>query len=191
MKIQSLISVRHTAQATELAGAQDGNAWAKATRSVVDTAASGVHAIDFTAITLATVSWLREAILELVRYAAVTRPDVFLIAANACDLVGEEIAVALEAKKSLLILADVSASLEVTRPRLLGKLDPALDESFRAIVGKVECDASYLARTLPQLGLTAANNRLSALESKGVLISERRGRSRVYRPIMKGLIYGN
>lgn len=191
MNVQSLIPVRETARSAELAGAQDGMSWAKAMRSVVDAAVSGVHAIDFTGITLATVSWLREAILELVKYASVTRPDVLLIAANASHLVIEEMGIALEARKSVLILADVSPSMVATKPRLIGWLDHALDESLRAIVGIPECDASYLVKALPQLGLPAANNRLSALESKGVLTSERRGRSRIYRPILEGLSYGN
>lgn len=191
MNVTSCLPVSDADAATELTGALNGAAWFQGMRRLIDAADPGLHALDFAGVRLATVSWLREAVLALVKYAAALRPDLLLIAANATDLVKEELSVALEATSSVIIAADVSTSLKVLQPVLLGRLDTALDETLRAILGRNECDASFLSQALPPLGLSAANNRLAALESRGVLTSERRGRSRIYRPVMEGLRYGN
>lgn len=191
MNVQSSVPVRSASDGDVLAGAQDGCNWALRTRAAIDRADSGFHAVDFVGVRLATASWLREAVLGLVTYARATRPDIRLIVSNASPAVLEELQVALEHTKAVLIAAHVPASKRILRPRLIGTLDQALDESLKAVVGRTESDAPFLTRTFPQLGLSAANNRLSALEERGALISERRGRSRVYRPILEGLSYGN
>lgn len=84
----------------------------------------------------------------------------------------------------------VDASGMPSDPELLGHLDSALYETLVVVGGNTMFDASVVSNSLPHVSLSAANNRLAALESKGVLKSTRRGRSRMYRPVVEGLRYG-
>lgn len=190
MNVCSIIPVTKFAKTTELAGAADGATWFQSARQRLDTAEPGAHAIDFDSVRIATVSWLREGPLALRKYAAAMRRDILLIVANLSQLVCEEIEVALDATGMVMIGAEVASDLEVLRPVLMGTLDPALKQTLRAVEGRAEFDASFISRALPGVGLSAANNRLAALEAKGTLKSERRGRNRVYCPVIEDLHYG-
>jgi DNA-binding transcriptional ArsR family regulator len=191
MNVCSTIPVAELARSTDLAGAADGMAWFQAARLRLDTAEPGLHALDFTSVRLATVSWLREGPLALRKYAAAMRPDILFIVANLAPLVREELEVAIEATGAMMIRADLSSDFQVRNPVLMGRLDPALCETLRVVEGQIEFDASFVSRALPGVGPSAANNRLAALESKGILKSERRGRTRVYRPLLEDIRYGH
>lgn len=190
MNVCGIISVAVTADATELAGAVNGQVWYFAARAQVDQASAGICAIDFGGIRLATVSWLREGVIALIRYARVMRPDIVLVAANLAQLVREELQLALEATGEVCVDVGTLGG-ETVAPAVLGKLDPALRETLKAVEGATEFDASAVRRSIPDLALSAANNRLAALEMKGVLTSERRGRTRIYRPLLEKLRYGH
>lgn len=187
MNVCSDIPVAELAGSTDLAGAVDGAAWFRAARQRLDTVEPGLHAIDFTEVRLATVSWLREAVIGLQKYAATMRPDTVLIVANLADLVREELAVALEATGRVTVAATVSPNLQIHSPVLMGRLDPALSETLGVVQGQREFDASFVSRALPHVGLSAANNRLAALEDRGILKSQRRGRARLYDPVLEDL----
>lgn len=184
------IPVSEIARSTDLAGAADGAAWFQAARPRVDAAPPGLLAIDFAGVRIATVSWLREGVLALCRYAATMRPDLRLVATGLTPLVREELEVALDATGAVLIVAGFEPNSPPTQPVVLGRLDTALRDTLRATEGKPEFDATFVSRAIPGVGVSAANNRLAALETKGILISERRGRSRVYRPLLENLRYG-
>ena len=191
MNVMSVIPVATLARSADLAGAADGVAWFQVARVRLDTAERGLHAIDFAGIRLATVSWLREGVLALMKYAAAMRPDIVFIVANLGDLVREELAVALEATGTVGVAADLASDNRVRNPVLMGRLDPALNETLRAVRGQKEFDASFVSRALPHVGLSAANNRLAALQTRGILKSERRGRTRVYHPVLENMNYGH
>ncbi len=191
MNICTSISVRKTARSAELAGATDGLAWFQAARQIVDSAPPGFCAIDFAGVRLATVSWLREGALALCRYAAAMRQDVNLVASGLSSTVREELEVALEATGQVLIATGSTTESSFQHPVLLGRLDPALGAALAAVEGQFEFDATFVSAAIRGLGASAANNRLAALEAKGILTSERRGRSRLYRPLVENLHYGH
>lgn len=188
MKICSTIIVADLAKSTELAGAQNGAAWTASARTIIDRAAGGLIILDFQGIRLATVSWLREAILTLRRYADAVRTDLLFAATNLAPLVREEFEETLRATGNVFLLLPENGD---PKPLLIGVLDPALRETLIAVDGKPEFDATVISRSIPAVGASAANNRLAALEKKGILTSQRRGRLRVYRPVLEGLVYGN
>jgi len=190
MKVQSSISLTQTAGTTDLVGALGGAAWFKSNRDLLGLAPAGLLALDFGGVRIATVSWLREAVLALLRYAAALRADITIVIANMTPVVKEELSIALESDGWAIVGANMSPSLELSEPVLLGRLDAALDEALRAVCKTRVSDAPALSRALPPLKLSAANNRLAALESKGLLRSERRGRVRLYRPVVEGLNHG-
>lgn len=190
MNVCGIIPVSALSPSASLAGAADGAVWFQEARPRVDAANHGLLVIDFTGIQLATVSWLREGALALCKYAAAIRPEVRLAAAGLSPLVREELEVALEATGTMLIAADLGSKSQLIHPLILGRADPALCDTLQAVEGQAEFDATFVCRALPGVGLSAANNRLAALEAKGILTSERRGRSRVYRPLLEDLRYG-
>jgi DNA-binding transcriptional ArsR family regulator len=190
MKVCGIIPVSELARSADLAGAADGAVWLQAGRRRVDAAQTGLHAIDFSGVRIATVSWLREGILALLKYASAVRQDLRFVATGLSEIVREELEVALEATGGVLIAADISPDRVLTAPIVLGRLDPALHDTLQAVEGQLEFDATFVSRAIPGVGLSAANNRLAALESKGILVSERRGRSRHYRPLLENLRYG-
>lgn len=190
MNVCGNIPVSEIARSADLAGAADGAAWFQAARQPVDAAPSGLLVIDFSGVRLATVSWLREGPLALRKYAAAMRPDLHFVVTNLSQLVREELEVALDATGFVLIAADLTADSQPQNPVVMGRLDPALRDTLLAVEERSEFDATFVSRAIPGVGVSAANNRLAALESKGLLISERRGRSRLYRPLLENLRYG-
>ncbi len=191
MKIGKSISLFAVTGRTELAGAIDGSAWYQDARSQLDTVDDGAFVLDFNGIRIATVSWLREGVIALVKYAAAIKPDVVVVVANLSDLVREELQVALEATGTVVIEAAIGSSSQLVSPTLLGRLDQALSETLAAVAGEQTFDAPFVCKALPHVGASAANNRLASLEGKNILRSHRTGRSRIYRPVLKGLRYGN
>ena len=190
MKICTIIQVLDHADAAELAGAASGAMWSQAVRPIIESAAPGLHALDFTGVRVATVSWLREGVLAIKNYSHAVRPDVMLLVVNLPELVREELVVALEATSGVMIGAELSQELEIHAPCVLGRLDLALGETLRVVQHEREFDAPFVSREVPNLALSAANNRLAAIESKGILKSERHGRGRIYRPVLENLNYG-
>ncbi len=65
MNVCNTIFVAEIAASNELAGATNGAAWFVAAREKLDAVPPGLHVINFQGIKLATVSWLREAVLAL------------------------------------------------------------------------------------------------------------------------------
>jgi len=190
MNVCEIILVSIFSPSSNLAGAADGAAWYQEARPRVDAANPGLFVIDFTGIQLATVSWIREGALALCRYAAAIRPEVRLAVTGLSPLVREELEVALAATGTLLIAIDLGSNSQPTHPVILGRADPALCDTLQVVEGKSEFDAAVVCRALPGVGLSAANNRLAALEARGIFTSERRGRSRIYRPLLEDLRYG-
>lgn len=191
MKMCGTISVSEIARSADLAGAADGAAWLQRARPHVDAAPAGLYAVDFSGVRIATVSWLREAILALLKYASAVQPELRFVATGLSEIVREELEVALQATGGVLIAAAIGPDRDLTTPIVLGQLDPALHDTLLAVEGQLEFDATFVSRVLPRVGLSAANNRLAALEAKGILVSERRGRSRHYRHLLENLRYGH
>lgn len=191
VNVRSMRAVRAPSEPAHLAGALAGLSWFERMVPVFEREVAGLHALDFTDVGLATVSWLREGPVALLTRLGQVGSGVVLVAANAPPLVREEIVVTLDARNCVMLAARVSASLHSTEPELLGTLDPALDQTLKAILATPEFDAKVVVERIAELSLQAANNRLASLEARGVLASERRGRRRVYRQVLEGIRYGN
>jgi len=190
MKKCHVIRVLADTESDLLAGAASGSEWCRSVRASIESLEYGLVALDFSGVRLATVSWLREGVLSLVEFTRAVRTGVQLVAANLVPAVQEELAIALDASREVLVAVELDPSGQIDRPRVIGRLDPALRDALRVVQDLDEFDAPMLSRAIGGLGLSAANNRLAAIEAKGVLRSERRGRGKVYRPVLEGLHYG-
>ncbi len=191
MKIDfTILAVQHTS-AEEFAGASNGKTWFEAVRQVADRLDRGLLSVDFGGVRIATVSWLREGLIALQKYLSIMRPEIIMVVANLAPLVREELEVGLNATGRVMIVGEQDNHGNLKNPVILGRLDSALRETLTAVRGLREFDAVAVSRSVKNLGLSAANNRLMALQVRGILKSERRGRGRVYQPVLEELSYGN
>jgi len=191
MKIVVKLPVSKYSPTTELAGAIAGSAWFLKAREEIDAVDSGFCVVDFDGIRLATVSWLREGLIALQKYTVAMRPQIVLAVTHLEPVVREELEVALQATSNVMLSVEDAVNDDIRAVSVLGRLDPALDETLQVVRDKAEFDASFVSENLKSVGLSAANNRLAALEARGLLKSERRGRSRFYRPLVELMTYGN
>lgn len=139
---------------------------------------------DFTDIDLVTGSWLNAAFVPLVRWAADDRNDLFPVVCNALPEVLEELSLVANWTHTCFLAAE--GPVPPTRATLVGTLDLAQRATLEAVVGLGVATGAGLERRMPgeRIGATAWNNRLKDLHGKRLLRRERRGRERVYTPLV-------
>lgn len=149
--------------------------------------------LDFDGIEIATGSFLREAVMAFRDYCRSHHPNLYPVIANANAEVIEELAMVLKATGQALVAGSYHGGDQVQEARIVGVLDEkqrvALDAVFEAGQG----EASQLQKKYSRkenISVTGWNNRLAALSSKGILMEFRSGRSKVYRPVVEGLVHG-
>lgn len=173
-----------------LAGAREGNtAQERMLREVLATFSEVVE-IDFAGVEVATASFLREAVFGL--RSALERQGVRtpLIALNAAPAVEDDLTLVARTLGTAIVSA---SSEQPSKGRVLGVLDEAQRAALAALRDAGEASASELhdrVRSDPPVQVTAWNNRLSALASKGVAVEVRHGREKRYRPVLQELEYG-
>jgi len=91
----------------------------------------------------------------------------------------------LAAENDAILACSLSTDDVATEVRVIGELDHTqkltMDEVFR----RGEVDAIMLSQTSNEVGSTAWNNRLAALSGKGLVIEEKKGRIKLYRPVLE------
>lgn len=184
------IQLDKIAGSSVLAGAAAG---AAAQRNIV-TELSGrppkICALECDGVEFASASFIREAVFgtrDALRRAGVSTQ---LVLVNAKSVVREEVLLVARTLGSSVVHAVMSTRGLVT-PTLLGELDEAQRETLYLVLRLGEATASDLAAEKPSVKPTAWNNRLTALLDRGVLTEGRRERHKVYRPVVKGLSYGD
>lgn len=174
-----------------LAGATAG---AQGMAKLISTISNGTHRVvflDFSGIEAATGSYLRECMLGFRSYCRRTQPEVYPVVANMAPVVEEELRDLLVQLSDAFVSCRVSKAGKVTDAKILGRLDERQAETLRAVVGAGEANARKLAeQSGDHVGVTAWNNRLAALASKGILTERRSGRLKFYAPVFKELRYG-
>lgn len=184
-----MLQIQESRGGSILAGAREGRAAQE--RLLVQALADFLEVIelDFSGVEAATASYLREAVFGL--RAALERHGVRtpLIILNANQVVEEDLALVARSLGTSI----VSGSIVAQRGRVLGVLDEAQRETLSALARLGEASASELHDQVPSdppVQVTAWNNRLAALASKGVVVEIRRGREKRFRPVLKELEYG-
>jgi hypothetical protein len=143
--------------------------------------------LDFRGIDFATSSFLREAVLGLRDYCTKTQANLYPVVANACDVILDELDFLLRSKGDAVVVCKVDRRGNVTSPSIVGELHEKQRLTFEAVVSAREADAAFLEKQFgrsEQIHITGWNNRLSALVAKGVLMEVKKGRSKVYRPVV-------
>lgn len=140
--------------------------------------------LDFSRIASATVSFLREGPLAYRRLLRRERSHIYPVFANLTPPVVDSLDQFLSAGGDAVLQCEI-ADMQIPRNvRLLGRLDPKQDLTFAAVRELGEVTAARLAAKNSELdgvGVTAWNNRLAALNAKGLVMEFRRGRGKTYR----------
>lgn len=180
-----------------LAGAPNGRtAFAKLlAKAVQEPLAPEPLYLDFAEVDIATASYLRESVLQfrdIIRRQQ--RSNFYPVVANANAQVMEELALLIQASNGILMTCVLNDRGTPSQPLLIGNLDPKQKLTFELVNRKGETDASELMRdhsadeTVKQ---TAWNNRLAALAGLGLIYELSQGRSKRYKALFGGAVYGH
>lgn len=172
-----------------LAGAIPGKAMlAKLITSVEPTNEPEPVLLSFEGVEAATGSFLREAVLGFRDYCTKTQPNLYPVVANANDVIVDELEFLLKLNGDALLVCNLDGNGKVGSSRILGHLNEKQQLTFDAVLAAREADAATLEskyRKTEQIQITGWNNRLSSLVAKGVLMEIRKGRSKIYRPVLE------
>ena len=143
--------------------------------------------LDFTAIEVATASFLRESVIGFRDYARRSLENVYPAVANLAPTVAEELEFFVRARGDVLWSCELGSDDNVIRARLIGELDPAQRSTFDAALELGAITAPELAARFAdqQIGPTAWNNRLSALATKGLLVERKQGKTKSFGPLLE------
>lgn len=144
--------------------------------------------LDFKRVDVATGSFLREAVLGYRNYCTRTQPDIYPVVADANDVIIDELDFLLKLNGDALVVCALKSGNRVKSTRILGQLHEKQQLTFDAVLAAGETDAAALEsqfRGSEQIQITGWNNRLSSLVAKGLLMEVRKGRSKVYRPVVE------
>lgn len=144
--------------------------------------------LDFRSVSLATSSYLSEAVLALRDHLHLRRVPAYTVVANLNEKVRDEFDELLGRAHDALLACDLSEDGQVSDPQLIGYLEPKLRQIFDLARSKGEVGATDLhanAGETETIGPTAWNNRLNALAEKGLLREFSAGRAKRYRPILE------
>jgi hypothetical protein len=122
------------------------------------------------------------------------RSNFYPVVANANAQVIEELTLLIQASNDILMTCALDEQGIPSQATLIGNLDPKQKLTFDLVNQKGETDASELMRehgadeTVKQ---TAWNNRLAALAGLGLIYELSQGRTKRYKPLFGGAVYGN
>jgi hypothetical protein len=171
-----------------LAGAPRGKeALAKIITAVRSPSEPTAVLMDFSGIKVATASFLRESVIGFRNYCTNTERNLYPVLANANELILEELEFLLKLHGDALISCETASNSKVQSTRILGHLNEKEKLTFDAICAVGEVDAALLASKFDKtdaIKITGWNNRLAALVNKGVVMEIRKGRSKLYRPLL-------
>ena len=142
--------------------------------------------LDFTAIQIATASFLREAVIGFRDYARQSLRNVYPAVANLAPAVAEELDFFVRARGDAMWSCELDSGDTVIGAQLIGELDSAQRSTFEAALEFGAITAPELAARFAdqRIGPTAWNNRLSALATKGLLIERKQGKTKSFSPLL-------
>jgi len=174
---------------TVLAGAIPGKAMLARLIAVVEPAFEPEPVLlNFDGVEAATGSFLREAVLGFRDYCTKTQPNLYPVVANANEVILDELAFVLKFNSDAFLVCSTDKHGNVKSSRVLGHLNEKQQLTFDAVIAVREADAAMLEtkyRQTEKIQITGWNNRLSSLVAKGVLMELKKGRSKVYRPVLE------
>lgn len=168
-----------------LAGSQSGMRMYQALWEIAQTASPGLFILDFTRISVATSSFLRESVVKFRGALRQERPDLYPVVSNVSMEVEEELVGLLNQMGEALWVFKFGKSASKAN-RLIGRIDPKLRESLDLIEQGIGYDAATLwnhTKPTESIGITAWNNRLASLAKQGLVFESRVGKQKYFHPL--------
>ncbi|MFN2511728.1 MAG: hypothetical protein ABR568_09830 [Pyrinomonadaceae bacterium] len=144
--------------------------------------------LSFDRVDVATGSFLRESVFGFRDYCTKTQPNLYPVVANANEVIVDELEFLLRLSGDALFTCIVDEHGKVESSHIIGQLNDKQRLTFDAVLEAREADATTLQRKYgqtEQIQITGWNNRLSSLVVKGILMEIKKGRSKVYRPVLE------
>ena len=144
--------------------------------------------LDFKGVNVATSSFLRAGILAFRDHCVRMGLNLFPVLANINNEIVDDLKVMLEQRGDAFLVCDLSDKGRVTSARLIGSLDDKQRLTLEAVIREGETDAATLKEKhekTEKIGATGWNNRLSSLAEKGLVVEVKRGRGKLYRPVLE------
>ncbi len=150
---------------------------------VSETTPGDILFLDFRDVTTVTGSWLNQALVPFVRWAADARINLFPILLNVGTNCIDDLQLVAQWTDSCFLVATGSTPKAAT---LVGVLDSAQKNTLKAVIQELEVTGARLERVRRESGVkaTAWNNRLKDLFDRRLIRREKRGRQQVYGPVV-------
>jgi hypothetical protein len=144
--------------------------------------------LNFKGVNVATSSFLRAGVLAFRDHCVRMGLNLFPVLANINDDIADDLKVMLEQRGDAFVVCDMSDDERVSSIRVVGSLDEKQRLTLEAVIQEGETDAASLKEKhedTEKIGTTGWNNRLTSLAEKGLVMEVRRGRGKLYRPILE------
>jgi hypothetical protein len=144
--------------------------------------------LDFKGVNVATSSYLRAGILAFRDHCVRMGLNLFPVLANINNEIVDDLKVMLEQRGDAFFVCNLDAKGRVSSVRVVGSLDEKQRLTLEAVIQEGETDAATLKEKheeTERIGTTGWNNRLSSLAEKGLLVEVKRGRGKMYRPVLE------
>lgn len=178
-----------------LSGALEGRrALLQLAERVLDTADAQILFLDFKDVAVATASFLRSAVFEFRDSLRRHKSSRYVMVANANSSVVDELAELAKYTGDALLICSLDETGKSTGVRLVGQLDSKQQLTFELVNQLHEADVSEIvdaSLTKEKIGKTAWNNRLAALEGRGLIMELRQSRPKRYKSMCDEAPNGN
>lgn len=147
--------------------------------------------LNFKGVNVATGSFLRSAILAFRDHCVRAKLNLYPVLANVSDDIIGDLKLMLEPRGDAFMVCELDGGSTVSSVRLVGSLDDTQRQTLEAVRRKGEADAITLKTVHDEekgtegIGVTGWNNRLASLAEKGLVVEIKRGRTKLYRPILE------
>jgi hypothetical protein len=188
--IMQSIKIRDFTQQTFLVGAGAGREMFREIVGALEINREvGTVMVDLKGIDHVSASYFREAFVAFRNYCRTQGTQVVFVNAGQSTL--EDASLLADQAKDVYLFGDEDRT-EISNVHVVGRLDPKLDTTLKMLLDLGQGDAKTLKERSSEVTvITAWNNRLAALVSLGVLVEQRSGKTKIYRPVFEGLQYGN
>jgi len=181
-----IYSIRRLANTEVAAGAQAGRRVFVALVSAVSQPSEPQPVfLDFKGIEAATGSFLRECVFAFRDHCRHAMENAYPVVANATAVVVEELAFYAKSQADAVWHCELSEHGRVGSPNLIGRdnLEAGQQQALKWVDELPEATAPAMTQQSGQAGgAPARNNRLSALAAQGLIMEQRRGKTKIFRP---------
>lgn len=147
--------------------------------------------INFVGVKVVTGSFLRSAILAFRDHCVRAGLNLYPVLANISDEIAEDLKLMLEPRGDAFIVCDLDEKDHVSSVHIVGSLDDTQRITLEAVIREGETDATTLKKEHDKkkgaelIGVTGWNNRLTSLAEKGLVVEVKKGRAKLYRPVLE------